>query len=164
MQEIRSLVVTKLMSDGTLYPSLVPGGIYARRLSPEGPGQTDAAFYVIPGDVTRRVRLHPSIAIFGPNDVQPPSGPSGQDGTPVLRQGFLRLFVYVEATDAGKALFDQIAARVRWNLNGWQAQLSTGYPMTVDEADTTELIDSDEFKGSLVATLRYAVEWLRPVR
>lgn len=162
MQEIRSKVVARLLTDGDLV-DLVPGGIYDRKLTPEGPGQTDAAFYILPNDPARRIRLHPAIAIFGPNDVLPPSGPTSVKDV-INRNGFLRLFVYVEATAGGKALFDQIAARVRYNLNGWQATLTTGYPMTVEEADATELLDSDEFKGSLVATLRYAVEWMRPTQ
>jgi hypothetical protein len=160
MNEIRDRVILRLKNDGTLYPSLVPGGIYDRKLQTVGPGSTDEAFYTLPGDPTKRIRLHPCIVIFGPNDVEPADGAVVTGGIRT-RWGFLRLFVYVEATAAGKQRYDEIASRVRYDLEGWQAQLSTGYPATVEEVDVTELTDSDEFNGSLVSLLRYRVEWSR---
>jgi hypothetical protein len=163
MQEIRRRIVERLTADGTLYPSLVPGGIYDRPIKAgQGQGSTPAAFYITPGDPARIVRLHPSIVILGPNEVDPPSGPV-DDAVTVLRNGFLRLFYYVPATATGKTLLDQIDARVRWLLHGWQPTLDVGYPLTLTALELSEPLDSDEFPGNLVCYRRFVGEYLRAV-
>ena len=161
MDEVRDLVIARLKGDNpTLYPSLLSGGVYNRKLAVTGAGATDEAFYVQPNDLIKRVRLRESLVIFGPNNV---SGTDGaiQTGGIQTRQGYLRMYLYVPATDDGREHFDQIEARIFYLLEGWQAQLSTNYPVTVEHVDTTEPIDSDEFDGALVGIIRYRAEWSR---
>lgn len=162
MDEIRDLVITHLKNDNpSLYPTLLTGGIYNRKLAVTGRGATDEAFYVLANDPIKRVRLRESMVIFGPNNVPGTDGAIATGGIRT-RQGYLRLYVYVDATDEGRAKFDQIEARVFTLLEGWQAQLSTNYPVTVEYVDTTEPLDSDEFEGALVGLIRYRAEWSRP--
>lgn len=160
MQEITTLVLAHLSGDATLYPGLVPGGIYDRELRRTKPGATPSAFQPVPGKQVPRLR--PSIVIYGPNDVDAPDGPLNVEGLLVLRDGFLRIHYYVPATDSGKAALDAIDARVRWLLNGWQTTLSAGYPATFTELEMTEQIDSETFPGNKQSIRRYNVEYLRP--
>ena len=161
MQEIRTAIVNRLLADVPLYPTLVPGGIYDRPLK-EGSGQgaTPAAFWINPSDPARIKRLRPSIVVLGPNEVDPPSGPLSNEPI-VLRNGFLRLFYYVEATASGKQALDAIDARVRALLAGWQTQLSVGYPVTTSVLELSEPLESEEFPGSLVSYRRIVGEYLR---
>jgi hypothetical protein len=161
MQAIRASIMARLTGDATLYPGLVPGGIYDRPLrAGSGQGATPAAFYVTPGDPARIVRLRESIVILGPDEVDPPDGPMASNEPTVLRNGFLRLFYYVPATSAGKTALDAIDRRVRQLLEGWQTSLSDG-PLTVTVLGMTEPLESEDFAGSLVAQRRIVGEYLR---
>jgi hypothetical protein len=165
MQAIRTTIVARLTNDGTLYPGLVPGGVYDRPLKVgKDAGATPAAFWIKPGDAARIVRLRESIVVMGPNEVDPPDGPARVEGEPVLRNGFVRLFYYVPATASGKANLDAIDARVRTLLAGWQAALDGGYPATISVLELSDAIDTEEpLPGALMAMRRLAVEYLRPV-
>lgn len=161
MQEMRAKVVDRLSGDGTLYPGLVPGGIWDRPLKAgQGAGATGSAFAIRPGDSARVPRLRESIVVFGPNDVAAPDGPQAL-GDLALRQGFLRLFTYAPATASGKAALDAIDARVRFLLHGWQTVLSHGYPVTFTELEALEAVDSEEFPGNIMTMRRYVGEFLR---
>lgn len=160
-REIRAKIVEKLLDDATLYPGLVPGGIYDRRLKQgKGQGATAGAFIIRPGDPAKVPYLQPSIVVFGPNEVQAVDGPQGLGGL-VLRTGFLRFHYYVPADAEHKTLLDQIDARIRWNLNGKQIQLSSGYPITFQELEAAEDIDSEEFPGTIMSMRRYVGEYLK---
>jgi hypothetical protein len=161
MQAIRTAILNRLQGDATLYPGLVPGGIWDRPIrAGQGQGSTPAAFWIKPDDPARIVRLRESIVILGPNEVDPPSGPIAPNEPVVLRNGFLRLFYYVPATATGKTALDAIDRRVRQLLEGWQAQLSDG-PLTVNILEMSEPLDSDEFPGNLVCYRRIVGEYLR---
>jgi hypothetical protein len=163
MQEVRTAIVARLTSDSpTLYPSLVPGGIYDRPLKAgQGQGATPDAFWIMPGDAARIVRLRESIVVLGPNETMPVDGFVDTEDLAGVT-GFLRIFYYVPATAAGKTALDAIDARVRQRLHGWQTQLSVGYPLTVSVLrDLTEPLDSDEFPGNLVCQRRIVGEYLR---
>ena len=161
MQEIRTAIITRLMNDPALYPTLVPGGIYDRPLK-EGKdqGATPAVWYVDPADPARIKRLRNSIVVLGPNEVDPPDGLVSTTDE-VLRNGFVRLFYYVPATATGKEALDQIDARVWADLAGWQVPLSNGYTLTTTMLELSEPLDSDEFPGALVCYRRVVGEYLR---
>jgi len=159
MQEIRRRVVDRLKDPvNDLYPDLVPGGVWDRALKrgETSPGNTNSAFYKDPGGI---VRLHRTIVVIGPNEVEPVDGP--RRGEAILRNGFLRLFYFVEATSSGKEALDQIDVKVWSLLHDHQETLSTGYPMTLSALEMTEPVDS-EWEGSLVCMRRFLAEYLRP--
>lgn len=162
-EEVRRRIVERLSNPSNLlYPNLAPGGIYDRKLQREqGPGQTKNVWTVDPADPAKIARLRPAIVVMGPNEVEPPNGPAYTEDL-VLRNGFLRVFMYAPRDAQGKEALDQIDLRVRQLLNGWQTQLSHGYPMTVGALDAVESTDSDEFSDALVTYRRYVAEYLRP--
>jgi hypothetical protein len=161
MQEIRTIVIDRLKTDGNLYPSLVDGGIYDRKLSKEKEGGTPAAFAPYPGDLLSLSRVRNSIVILGPNDVDPPDGPVSTEDFQ-LRNGFLRVFYYVPAHAQGKIDLDRIDGFTRSRLGGWQTMLSIGTPVFFQALDMVEAMDSDEWDHTLVATRRFLCEWIRP--
>lgn len=161
-EEVRRLVVQRLIDDTELYPAMVPGGIYDRKLARGGTqGATPAVWAIDPGDPARIARLRPAIAVFGPNEVDAPDGPVQTEDLQ-LKNGFLRVFIYAPRTSQGKDSLDEIDARVRSRLQGWQTQLSHGFPMTVVALDGIESTDSDEFDDAIVTYRRYVAEYLRP--
>lgn len=165
MQEIRSLIVARLQADGTLYPSMIPGGVWDRPLKPgKGPGNTNAAFWVDPADPAQLVRLRRTIVVTGGSgDVDPPDGLLRSTDLR-LRNTFPQVHYWIDASSAGKTALDAIDARVRFLLDEWQTQLSIGRSLTIVADTMTDTIDGEElgYPGSLTAFRRFIGEYLRP--
>lgn len=162
MHEINEIAVARLKDPANgLYPSLVTGGVYDRKLSKDEEGGTPAAFAPYPGDVLQIDRVRNSIVVFGPNEVDPPDGPIDTEDI-VLRNGFLRIYYYVPATTDGKHDFDTMDRLTRLTLNRYSQTLSTGYPVFFKALDLVELMDSDEWEYTKVAQRRFLCEWMRP--
>lgn len=163
MQEIRGKLAARLVDDSFLM-GLIPGGVWDRDLrhGENVPGNTNDAFYISPNDPRRILRLHPTIVVKGGNDVMAISGPIQSEDFE-LRNTFLRLYIYVPANAAGKALLDQIDDRVRWLINGWSTILANGNAVTFNFVDLTEPLEVEEpISGYLVSERRVVGEYLRP--
>lgn len=161
MQEVRSLIVQRLAGDSTLYPALVPGGIWDRPIKAgQGQGATPAAFWVDPQDPARLVRLRRCIYVADGGDVSGVGGPANIDGE--VRNTYPRLYYYVDATASGKTALDQIDARCILMLHHWQTTLQgTGTAVTFRVLNMTETMDSEDFPGILFATRRLVGEFVR---
>lgn len=159
-QEIRSIIVARLTGDSTLYPALVPGGIWDRPIKPgQGQGATPAAFWVDPSDPARLVRLRRCIYVADGGDVAAPNGPSNVDWE--ARNSFPRIYYYVDATSSGKAALDAIDARCRVMLHNWQTSLQSNVAVTFRLLNLTETMDSEDYPGTLFATRRVVAEYTR---
>jgi|SRR5215218_8596533 len=162
MYEITTKVIARLKEPASnLWPGLVTGGIYDRKLSKDKEGGTPAAFAPYPGDPLAIDRVRNSMVILGPNDVGAPSGPVSTEDMQ-LRNGFLRIFYYVPATSTGKTDLDTMDRLTRAALGGYQTMLSIGYPVYFQSLDMVEAMDSDEWEHTKVASRRILCEWLRP--
>lgn len=159
MSDVLAIITNRLEGDGTLYPGMVPGGVYDRpvKAGKEG-GSTPGAFYVDPADPAHIPRLRRTIAIFDGGEVDFPQSPPG------YKASYPRVFYYVEASAAGKAALNDIDARVRWLLVGdqtWHPALTTGAPLSIVAAERSPLLDSEAFPGSLVCFRRFEVGYFR---
>lgn len=159
-QELRTMLITRLTSDVTLYPTMVPGGIYDRPIKAgQGQGATPAAFYVDPADPTRLVRLRRCIYVMDGGQTPSVNGPRNEDDGRWW-DSFPQLYYYVDATPSGRAALDEIDKRVRFLLHGWQARLASGKIATFTELNITPTVDVEAFPGTLVCYRRYQAEFM----
>ena len=158
---VRQLFYDRLRGDQTLYPGLVPGGIYIKPIRPSPrQGATTAAFAIIPGDPTKRLRLQHAIVVYGGDEVPA----TDNHETLGAWEAFPRVTYYVEASDKGRAAFDVIDARVRYTLHKsrWNPALDGNIPVFLTVLNKTEPIESDELDNVLVGFRRFRAEYLRP--
>lgn len=157
MEEVRTRTIGRLEGDAANAALLVPGGIHPTSIRPgRGPGSTPQAFEQ---DASGIAHLRPALSIIGPNEVDPPDGPL--EGSPRLRNGFIRLFVYVPHTPAGRGMLDGIDDWVMARLDGWQTTLDNGHGLTLTALELSEALPSDEIEGALVRFRRLVAEYLR---
>lgn len=167
MQEIRAKLIDRLKGDTTLM-SLVTGSVWDRKLAygKGQPGNTNSAFYILPPsqDPAQKLRLHTTIYVGPPNDVDAADGLTDPGGRVQSRWVFIRVYCYIPATAQGKADLDTIDERIRWltSPSRWQPVLSNGAVLTMTPLEMPELTDSDEWEGSLVTYRRMQGEYLRP--
>jgi hypothetical protein len=158
MNAIRKLIVDRLVADSTLYPTLLPGGVWDRPLAAgSGRGSTPAAFWIDPADPTKTPRLRRSIVVLDGGEVPSVGGPKN------ARMTFPRLFYYVPATATDKAALDAIDSRVLWLLDpaNWKPALAANRPLELTALELSELTDSEQFPGSLVCFRRFQGEYLK---
>jgi hypothetical protein len=158
MQAIRTQIVARLQSDQTLYPNLVPGGVWDRPLAAgTGRGSTPAAFWIDPADPTKTPRLRRSLVVLDGGEVAAVGGPS------TARETFPRIFYYVPATASDKTALDDIDSRVLWLLDpaNWRPTVGANRPLVLSALELSELVESEQFPGSLVCFRRFRGEYLK---
>lgn len=158
MASARTLIVQRLQGDQELTLNLARGGVYDRPIKPgAGQGATPAAFYVDPADPTRAQKLLRSVLALDGGEVDAPNGPAGAVET------FPRVFIYVDATQSGKAALEAIDARVRWLLSPavWRPAVDGNRPLVLSPLERSAAIESDEFPGNLVCYRRFRGEYWR---
>ena len=158
MQAIRKLIVDRLTADSTLYPNLAPGGVWDRPLAAgSGRGSTPAAFWIDPADPTKTPRLRRSLVVLDGGEVP------ATDGPPNARMKFPRIFYYVPATASDKAALDDIDSRVTWLLDpdNWHPAVGANRALILTALELSELVESEQFPGSLVCFRRFSGEYLK---
>ena len=158
MLSVRGQIVQRLGTDPAL-GLLAPGGVWDRPIrAGTGQGATPGAFWVDPADPARVPRLRRTVTVTGGGEVPAPFGE-----TLDAVETYPRVWVYVEATAAGKAALDDIDERVRQLLDTdvWRVAVPNGRPLRLTPLEMGDPGESDEFPGSLVAYRRFRGEYLR---
>jgi hypothetical protein len=156
---VQGMIVDRLVA--TVYPSLVPGGVWPRRIKAGAArDSTPGAFTVDPGDPAQVQYIRESIYVMPGGDFPAPQNAELLGAW----ESYPQVYYYLPATAQGRAGWSGIDSEVCRQLTPplWVPAVGANRPLVVTPLEATALVDSAEFDRCLVCYRRLRCEYVRP--